>query len=154
MAMRHPAHSGAQGLEADEPKRRFHAKFFVEGLLRIANHHEGDILLVRADRLRGGVKDDHLLDARRFDLASTPAHLGNVRVADRTVHEPPELQMDESVRVGKLDRLAVTDSRVVAGTISPGLNFMLSHSLFCYAAISRIISVTACRTWPGSVMVV
>src|SRR5207302_7595293 len=37
MAMRHPAHGGAQGLAAQEPKRRFHAKFFVEGLLRIAN---------------------------------------------------------------------------------------------------------------------
>src|SRR5438876_410654 len=58
MAMRHPAHGGAQGLAAQEPKRRFHAKFFVEGLLRIANQHEWNILLVRPDRLSGGVKDD------------------------------------------------------------------------------------------------
>src|SRR2546429_9900978 len=65
MAMRHPAHRGAQGLEANEAKRRFHAKFFVEGLLRIANQHEWNILLVRPDRLSGGVKDDHLFDARR-----------------------------------------------------------------------------------------
>src|SRR5438128_2742102 len=106
MAMRHPAHGGAQGLAAQEPKRRFHAKFFVEGLLRIANQHEWNILLVRPDRLSGGVKDDHLIDARRFDLVSTPAQLGNVRVADRAVHEPPELQMDETVRVGELDRPA------------------------------------------------
>src|SRR5438874_13842264 len=106
MAMRHPAHGSAQGLEAQEPKRRFHAKFFVEGLLRIANQHEWNILLVRPDRLSGGVKDDHLFDARRFDLVSTPAQLGNVRVADRAVHEPPELQMDETVRVGELDRPA------------------------------------------------
>src|SRR5437870_13360429 len=106
MAMSNPAHGGAQGLAANEPKRRFHAKFFVEGLLRIANQHEWNILLVRPDRLSGGVKDDHLFDARRFDPASAPAHLGNVRVADRAVHEPPELQMDEAVRVGELDRLA------------------------------------------------
>src|SRR5258708_16138444 len=106
MAMRHPAHAGAQGLEAHEPKRRFHAKFFVEGLLRIANQHEWNILLVRPDRLSGGVKDDHLFDARRFDLASTPAQLGDVRVADMAVHAPPELQMDETVGVGELDRLA------------------------------------------------
>ena len=39
------------------------------------------------------------------ELASTPAQLGNVRVADWAVHEPPELQMDETVRVGELDRL-------------------------------------------------
>ena len=51
------------------------------------------------------MKDDHLFDTRRFDLVSTPAHFGNVRVADRAVHEAPELQMDETVRVGKLDRL-------------------------------------------------
>jgi hypothetical protein len=106
MAMRHPAYAGAQGLEAHEPKRRFHAKFFVEGLLRIAHQREWNILLVRPDRLSGGVKDDHLFDARRFDLASTPAELGNVRVADRAVHEPPELQMDETVGVGELDRPA------------------------------------------------
>src|SRR5437016_11514862 len=64
------------------------------------------MLPVRPDRLSGGVKDDHLFDARRFDLVSTPAKLGNVRVADRAVHKPPELQMDETVRVGELDRLA------------------------------------------------
>jgi len=29
-----------------------------------------------------------------------------VRVADRAVYEPPKLQMDETVRVGELDRLA------------------------------------------------
>src|SRR5207302_9468696 len=106
MAMRHPAHGGAQGLEANEAKRRFHAKFLVDGLLRIANQHEWNILLVRPDRLSGGVKDDHLFDARRFDLASTPAQLGYVRVADRAVHEPPELQMDETIGVGELDPLA------------------------------------------------
>src|SRR5438132_9320496 len=106
MAVSHPAHGGAQGLEANKPERRFHAKFFVEGLLRIANEHERNILLVRPNRCSGGVKDDHLFDARRFDLASTPAQRGNVRVADRAVHEPPELQMDEAVRVGELDRLA------------------------------------------------
>src|SRR5215510_13546828 len=106
MAVRHPAHSGTQGFEAHEPERGFHAKFFVEGLLRIPNQHEWNILLVRPDRLRGGVKDDYLFDTRRFDLASTPAQLGNVRVANRAVHEPPELQMDETVRVGELDRLA------------------------------------------------
>src|SRR5512133_1543984 len=95
MAMRNPACPSAQGLEAaHEPKRRFHAKFFVEDLLRIANHHEWNILLIRPDRLSGGVKDDHLFDARRFDLASASAQLGNVRVADRAVYEPPELQMD------------------------------------------------------------
>src|SRR2546428_10901244 len=76
MAMRHPAHGGAQGLEAHEPKRRVHAKFFVEVLLRIANQHEWNILLVRPDRLTGGVKDDHLFDAPRFDLTGTPAQLG------------------------------------------------------------------------------
>src|SRR5262245_9216284 len=56
MAVRHPAHAGAQGFEAHEPERGFHAKFFVEGLLRIANQHEWNILLVRPDRLSGGVK--------------------------------------------------------------------------------------------------
>src|SRR5258707_11559989 len=106
MAVRHPAHGGAQALGTQEPKRRFHAKFFVEGLLRIAHQHEWNILLVRPDGLSGGMKDDPLFDARRFDLASTPAQLGDVRVADRAVHEPPELQMDETVRVGELDRLA------------------------------------------------
>src|SRR5262249_24381593 len=74
--------------------------------VRIANQHEWNILLVRPDRLSRGVKDDHFLDARRFDLASTPAQLGNVRIADRAVHEPPELQMDETLGVGELDRLA------------------------------------------------
>jgi len=52
------------------------------------------------------VKDDHLFDARRFDLANTSTHLSDMRVADRTVHEPPELQMDETVSVRELDRLA------------------------------------------------
>jgi len=52
------------------------------------------------------VKDDHLFDARRFDLASTSAQLRDMRIANRAVHEPPELQMDETVRVGELDRLA------------------------------------------------
>src|SRR5438552_3269496 len=83
MAMGHPAYGCAQSLAAHEPKRRFHAKFFVEGLFRIANQHEWNILLVRPDRPSGGVKDDHFFDARRVDLASTPAQLGNVRVADR-----------------------------------------------------------------------
>src|SRR5207245_9996092 len=106
MAMRHPAHGGAQGLEANEAKRRFHAKFLVDGLLRIANQHEWNILLVRPDRLSGGAKDDHHFDARRFALASTPAHLSNVRVADRAVHETPELKVDEKVRVGEIDGLA------------------------------------------------
>src|SRR5262249_50790879 len=81
-------------------------KFFVEGLLRIANQREWNILLVRPDRLHGGVKDDHLFDTCRVDLASTSAQLSNVRVANRAVHEPPELQMDEAVRMGEFDRLA------------------------------------------------
>jgi hypothetical protein len=41
MAVCHPAHAGAQGFEAHEPKRGFHAKFFVEGLLRIADRTNG-----------------------------------------------------------------------------------------------------------------
>src|SRR5215467_6305954 len=40
MTVRHPAYTGAQGLEAHEAKRRFHAEFFVENLLRIAHQHE------------------------------------------------------------------------------------------------------------------
>src|SRR6516225_825233 len=44
MAVCHPAHAGAQGFEAHEPKRGFHAKFFVEGLLRIADQDEWNIL--------------------------------------------------------------------------------------------------------------
>src|SRR5262249_48561624 len=52
MAMRDPAHSGAQGLKAHEPKRRFHAKFFVEGVLRIAEQHAWHSLLVRPNRIR------------------------------------------------------------------------------------------------------
>ena len=51
------------------------------------------------------MKHDHLFDALRFDLASPPAHFGNMPVADRAVHEPPELQMDETVRVRELERL-------------------------------------------------
>src|SRR5215467_16205786 len=79
MAMRNPARPRAQCLEAvQEPKRRLHAKFFVEDFLRISNQHEWNMLLVRPDRLRRGVKDDHLFDACRFDLASMPAQLGNV----------------------------------------------------------------------------
>src|SRR5438552_18879204 len=80
MAMRHPAHGGAQGFGAYEPKRRFHAKFFVEGILRIANQHEWNILLVRPDRHGGGVKDDILFDSLLFVLASTHVHLGIVLV--------------------------------------------------------------------------
>src|SRR5262249_57446161 len=90
MAVRHPAHAGAQGFEAHKPKRRFHAEFAVEGLLRIANQHEWNILLVRPDRLSGGVKADHLFDARPFHLAGTSAQLGDMRVANRAVHKPPE----------------------------------------------------------------
>src|ERR1043165_6868616 len=45
MTMRHPANGGAQGLECEKPKRRFDAKFFVEGILRIANQVEWNILL-------------------------------------------------------------------------------------------------------------
>src|SRR5215831_969007 len=106
MAMRQAAHGGTQSLEAQEPKGRLHAKFLVEGLLRITNQGEWNVLLVGPDRLGGGVKDDQLFDARRFDLVSTPAYLGKVRVADRAVHESPELQMDETVRVGDHDRRA------------------------------------------------
>src|SRR5438445_2554937 len=155
MAMRHPAHGGAQGFGAYEPKRRFHTKLFVEGLPRIANQHEWNILLVRPDRLGGGVKDDHLFDACRFDLASTPAQLGNVRVADRAVHEPPKLQMDETVRVGKLDRLAGDGFQSCGRNNIAWFEFHVHFTpSFYYAAISRIISVTACRTWSGSVLVV
>src|SRR5258708_17472993 len=154
MAMRHPAHPCAQGLEAHDPKRRFHAKFFVEGLLRIANQHEWNILLVRPDRLSGGVKDDHLFDARRFDLASTPAQLSNVRVADRAVHEPPELQMDETVRVGELDRLARDGLQSSSRNNVSWFEFHFHSLLVCYAALSPIVSVTACRTWRSSVLVV
>src|SRR5437879_375026 len=154
MAMRDPPHGGAQGLAAQEPKRRFHAKFFVEGLLRIANQHEWNILLVRPDRLSGGVKDDHLFDARRFDLASTPAHLSNVRVADRAVHEPPELQVDETVRVGEIDRLAGDGFQSCSRNNIAWFEFHVHSLLVCYAAISRIVLVTACRTWPSSVLVV
>ena len=46
MTLRHPAHAGAQGFKGHEPERGFHAKFFVEGLLRIANQHEWNILMV------------------------------------------------------------------------------------------------------------
>src|SRR5262245_63770136 len=88
MAMHHAAQGGGQGLEGEEPKRRLHAKFFVKGLLRVANQLEWTVLLVRQDRPGGGVKNDHLFDARRFDLASVPAQRGNVSVADRTVREP------------------------------------------------------------------
>src|SRR5438445_7077823 len=105
MAMRDPPHGGAQGLAAQEPKRRFHAKFFVEGLLRIANQHEWNILLVRPDRLSGGVKDDHLFDARRFALPSTPAHPCNVRVAARAAHETPALEVETASRVWDPRRL-------------------------------------------------
>src|SRR5579859_3795445 len=105
MAMPHATHGGAEGLRGEKPRRRFHAKFFVEGLLRIANQLEWKILLVRPDRPGGGVKDDHLFDTRRFDFASTPAHFGYVRVADRAVHEAPELQMHEQVRIGQVDQL-------------------------------------------------
>jgi len=51
------------------------------------------------------VKDDHFFDAGCFDLSSTTTQLGQMRVADRTVDEAAELQMDEAVRVGELDRL-------------------------------------------------
>src|SRR6185369_1069053 len=88
MPMRHPAHAGAQGFEGHEPERYSNAEVFVERLLRIANQQEWKILLVRPDRLRRGMKDDHLFDARRFDVASTLAQLGDMRVANRTVHEP------------------------------------------------------------------
>src|SRR5579864_2506711 len=87
MAMPHAAHGGAQGLRGEKPKRRFHAKLFVEGLLRIANQLEWNILLVRPDRPGGGVKDDHLFNTRRVNFASAPAQLGNVRVANWAVHE-------------------------------------------------------------------
>src|SRR2546428_12921961 len=154
MAMRHPAHGGAQGLEAHEPKRRFHAKFFVEGLLRIAHQQEWNILLVRPDRLSGGVKDDHLLDARRLDLPSPPAQFGKVRVADRAVYEPPKLQMDETVRVGELDQLAGDGFQSCSRNNIAWFEFHVHSLLVCYAAISRIVLVTACRTWPSSVLVV
>src|SRR5262249_31836593 len=58
MAMGNPARPSAQGLEAaQEPKRRFHAILLVKVLLRISNQQEWNILLVRSDRLSGGVKD-------------------------------------------------------------------------------------------------
>src|SRR5438132_2063130 len=45
----------------------------------------------------GDHRDLHSFPTRRSsDLASAPAHLGNVRVADRAVHEPPELQMHDT----------------------------------------------------------
>src|SRR5437588_13031444 len=68
MAMRHPAQGGAQVPTANEDKRRVQVKFFAEGLLRIAKRHEWNILLEGPDRRSGGVKDDRLFDARRFDL--------------------------------------------------------------------------------------
>jgi len=71
MAVCHPAHAGAQGFEAHEPKRGFHAKFFLEGLLRIADQDEWNILLVRPDRLSGGVKDYRSQLERQVDLFLT-----------------------------------------------------------------------------------
>ena len=41
MAVRHSPHAGGQGFEGHEPERGFHAKFFVEGLLRIADRTNG-----------------------------------------------------------------------------------------------------------------
>src|SRR5262245_60589898 len=96
MASGDPAHASTQSFEAQESKRCFHAELSIEHFLRIANQHERNIFLVRPDRLLRGVKDDYLFDAGRLDLASASTQLSNVRIANRTVHEPPELQMDES----------------------------------------------------------
>jgi hypothetical protein len=49
MTARHTAHPGPQGLEAHQAERRFDPEVRVNGVLRIADHQERDILLVRAD---------------------------------------------------------------------------------------------------------
>jgi len=106
MSVRYPAHASTQGLEAQEAKRCFHAEVFIEILVRIADQHEWNVLLIRPDRLCGGMEDDDLFDTRRLDLASASAQLSDMRIADWAIHEPPELQMDETVRGRDLDRLA------------------------------------------------
>jgi len=70
--------------------------------LRIADHLERDILLVRADRFRRRMKHDHFLDAGSFDLSRAPPGFGDVRVANRPINEAPELQMDEALCIGEV----------------------------------------------------
>jgi hypothetical protein len=49
MTVRHTAHPGPQGLEAQEAERGFDPEALVKGFLRVTDHQERDILLVRAD---------------------------------------------------------------------------------------------------------
>jgi len=49
MATRYSAHRGPQGLEAHEAERGFDPEVLVKGFLRIADHQERNVLLVRAD---------------------------------------------------------------------------------------------------------
>src|SRR5690242_1083815 len=105
MAVHYAAHRGPQAFWAYEAKRCFHTELLVQNLLRIADHQERDILLVRADRFRRGMDHDYLLDARRFDVWCALPEFGDMCVANRTLNKPPKLQVDEALGIGEVDRL-------------------------------------------------
>ena len=52
------------------------------------------------------MKDDDFLDAGRRDLAGALPELRDVRIADRAVHKPAELEVNQRARIGDTDPLA------------------------------------------------
>src|SRR5258708_2318490 len=48
------------------------------------------------------MKHDHFLDAGSLGLSCAPPEFGDVRVANRAINEPPELQMAEALRIGEV----------------------------------------------------
>src|SRR5947209_3774948 len=80
-------------------RRRLNPELRVEPLPRVADHRERQIDDMTAQLLVGGVEHHDLTDAGRLDLVVPPHHRLQMHVADWAPSEPPELQMNNFLRV-------------------------------------------------------
>ena len=106
MPLCHATQSRFQNPKAQETKRLFDAKLLIQQPVRIADHRKRQILLIGANRPGRGVKDEDLLNACCFDLASVPSEFSDMSVADWTINKAPELQMDKTIAVRNPERLS------------------------------------------------
>ena len=91
------------------------------------------------------MKHDHFLDASSFDLSCALPEFGDMRVANRAIHEAPELQVDKALRIGELYDLPGHGLHHRRRQHVSWLEFHV-HSLLAFAILDRF---TSSRLKPG-----
>jgi hypothetical protein len=85
---------------------------FLQLLIRVRHHIERQITSVGPQFVRRGVKQHHLVNGGRRDLAVPGNHRLQMHTADWAAREAPELQVGQPVGIGNRDGVALDDNQL------------------------------------------